>query len=74
MEQPSQAEKDALEKANEAADASQAAWDELNAIENATVQDIEKWIAARDRAHVVQDYYIALIRHRKFREPYPRPL
>lgn len=74
MEQIPQVVLDALEKANEAADANQAAWDELNAIENATVDDIEKWIAVRDRAHAVQDYYIALIRHFKFGEPYPAPL
>jgi len=74
MKQLPQAVQDALEKANEAAEANQAAWDELNAIDNATVDDIEKWIAARDRAHVVQDYYIALLRHVQLGEPYPSPL
>ena len=44
MEQLPQVVANALEKANEAADASQAAWEELNAIETATVNDIEKWI------------------------------
>lgn len=71
MERIPQVVTDALEQANQAADASQAAWDELNAIDNATVNDIERWITVRDKAHAAQDYYIALIRHFKFGEPYP---
>jgi len=71
MEQLPEAVHDALEKANDAADASQAAWNELNAIDNPTVDDIEKWIAVRDGARAAQDYYISLLRHFKFQEPYP---
>lgn len=71
MKQLPQAAQDALEKANKAADASQAAWDQLNTIEEATAEDIERWITVRDMARTAQDYYVALIRHFKFGEPYP---
>lgn len=63
---------DARERANEAADERQAAWDALTAFDS--TMDNEQWFAIHNHTLEVQDYYDKLIRHVKFGEPYPLPL
>jgi hypothetical protein len=62
---------DARERANEAADERQAAYDDLNAMENATMDDTEKWLAVHHRTLGVQHYFERLLQHVYYQEPYP---
>lgn len=51
----------AREKANAAADAHQDAWEELQTIAEPSYEDVEKWIAVREKFYSAKDRFEKLL-------------